>query len=153
MAPDLSTPTLGALAVVEDEFGRLRADLRQVNLVLAFLAHPMYGALADLAQRRAVDLKGLVDLLGDGPASALSISLGRLTARRLGVALRLSLRERSRLAFAAASQLLDDLLQLSDPALLPLDPLLLLSDPTPLLGDPASELRVLLKEFLVSWHV
>jgi hypothetical protein len=57
------------------------------------------------------------------------------------------------LAFAAASQLLDDLLQLSNPALLPLDPLLLLSDPALLLADPASELRVLLKDFLVSRHV
>jgi hypothetical protein len=146
MSTDVSTPTPGALAVMEDEFGRPRADLRQVNLVLAFLAHPMHRALADLAQRRAVHLEGLVDLLRDRPASALSVPLGRLTARPLGVALRLSLRERRGLAFAATSQLLNDLLQLFDPTLLPLDPPLLLS-------DPASELRVLLKEFLVSWHV
>jgi hypothetical protein len=153
MSPDLSTPTPGALAVVEDEFGRPRTDLRQVNLILAFLAHPMHWALADLAQRRAVHLEGLVDLLRDRPASALSVPLARLTARPLGVALRLPLRKRGGLAFAATSQLLDDFLQLFDPTLLPLHPLLLLSDPVPLLADPASELRVLLKEFLVSRHV
>jgi len=146
MSPDLPTPALGTLAIVEDELGRPWTDLRNVNLVLAFLAYPLHWALADLAQRRAADLNRLVDLLGNRPASALSIPLGGLAARRLGVALRLSLRERGGLTFAAASQFLDDLLQLSDLAPLLLDALLQLSDPAP-------KLRVLLKEFLGSWHV
>src|SRR4051794_3238875 len=89
MSPDLPTPALGALAIVEDELGRPWTDLRNVNLVLAFLAYPLHWALADLAQRRAADLNRLVDLLGNRPASALSIPLGGLAARRLGVALRL----------------------------------------------------------------
>src|SRR5436305_14833217 len=114
MSPDLSAPALGAFGVVEDEVGRPWADLRDVNLVLAFLAYPLHWALADLAQRRAADLNRLVDLLGNRPASALSIRLGGLAARRLGGALRLSLRERGGLTFAAASHCLDDLLQLSE---------------------------------------
>jgi hypothetical protein len=65
MSSALSTSTPGTLAVVEDEFGRPRADLRNVNLVLAFLAHPEHWALADLTPRRAGDLNRLIDLLGN----------------------------------------------------------------------------------------
>src|SRR5436305_14538073 len=107
MSPDLPTPALGALAIVEDELGRPWTDLRNVNSVLAFLAHPLHWALADLAQRRAADLNRRVDLLGNRPASALSVPFGGLAARRLGVARRLSLREPSGLTVAAPGQLLD----------------------------------------------
>jgi hypothetical protein len=131
---------------MEDELCRPRANLRKINLILTVLAHPAHLALADLTKQRKLDFDRLVNLLGDTPASALSVPLGWLAARRLGVALRLPLRERGCLAFAAATQLLDDLLQLSDPTFLLLCLALLLS-------EPASEFIVLLKDFLVSRHV
>ncbi|HKI03019.1 MAG TPA: hypothetical protein VKK31_13670, partial [Thermoanaerobaculia bacterium] len=95
---------------------------------------------------RAVDSNRFVHGLRNRPTSVLSVPLGGLAAGPLGIALRLPFRERSGLAFAAAPQFLDELLQLSNPAFLLLDPALLL-------GDPAPELRILLNDLIVSRHV
>ena len=140
-----SMPTLRTLADLQDELGRLRADFRKINLVLAFLAGYTHRAMTNFARQRTVDGNCLIDLLGNRPASALAVLRSGLSARRLGVALRFSLCERTGLPLAATSQLFDDLFQLSDPAFLLLDEALLL-------GDLLSELRVLLKDFLVSRH-
>jgi hypothetical protein len=132
-------PTLRTLADLQDEFCGLWADLRKVDLILTLLADPANRTRADFARSRTGDFNRLVYLLGHRAASMLTVPLSGLATRRLGIALRLSFREGSRLAFAAAPQLLDDLFQLGDPTLL--------------LGDPAPELRVFLKELFGSRHV
>jgi hypothetical protein len=131
--------TLSTLADLQDEFCGLRADLRKVDLVLTLLADPANRPRADFTRSRAGDFNRLVHVLGHRPTSALAVPLSGLATRLLRIALRLSFREGSGLAFAAAPQLLDDLLQLSDPTLL--------------LGDSTPELRVLLKDFFESRHV
>jgi len=123
---------------VEDKLDRPRTNLRKVNLDLALLAGQAYCAVAALAKHGAVDLNRLIDPRGTRAGSSVAVLLAGLAPRPFGLALRLTFRERSRLALATPPQLLDEFLQLLNLATL--------------LGQPPPELRVLLKEFLVSLH-
>ncbi|HEX3527906.1 MAG TPA: hypothetical protein VH988_12650 [Thermoanaerobaculia bacterium] len=93
-----------------------------------------------------MDLDRLIDSPRARAGSSSAVLLAGLAPRPLGLALRSTLRERSRLTLATPPQLLDEFFQLLDLASL-LDKLLSLP------GKLPPELRVLLKEFLVSLHL
>lgn len=90
----------------------------------------------------------------------LAVLISGLATRWLRICARRSLGEGSGLALATPLHLLDELLQIRDPALqrrvLPLlirDPALLIRDPALLLRHLPAKLSILLKKFLVSGHV
>jgi len=132
--------------MVEDELRRPRANLWQIDLVLVGFALQNNLALTVLTIQRALYLDRLVYPLGPGARRVLAVPISGFASRAFRGVARRPFREGSSLALAPPPQLLDELLQVGDPALQRRDLLLLFR-------HSAAKLSILFKEILVSRHV
>src|ERR1700704_495612 len=130
-----------AATVMDDKLRRPRLNRRQIDLVLTGLAFQAHGTPAGRANEGTVHFDRLINLLRHRAHRLLAVGFARLAAGPLSRILDPVTGKRCPLSLAAA--LLG--LQLCDPPLqignLPL-----------LLRDEASQLRVLFREVLVTWH-
>jgi hypothetical protein len=114
-------PAVLATTDVDVELPHEWLDRGDIRLVLPFNALFSYLSPTARTSLRQRGIKNLVDMLRNSPLFGSTVVLPRLAARSLGVLLRRSLREGSRLSLATAARLLQGGCQLIDLLLQGLD--------------------------------